>query len=56
MQENQGDFAAIRDKMAPITKEAHEKTAALLTADQKATWKKMLGAPFEVKYEPRPAN
>jgi Spy/CpxP family protein refolding chaperone len=54
MQENQGDFAAAREKLAPINKEAHEKAAALLSDDQKAIWKEMLGAPFEVKYEPRP--
>ena len=54
MQDNQGDFAAIREKMAPITKEAHEKAAALLTAEQKSTWKDLIGSHFEIKYEPRP--
>jgi hypothetical protein len=55
-QDNQGNFAAIREKMTPINKEAGEKAAALLTADQKATWKEMLGSHFEIKYEPRPGN
>jgi hypothetical protein len=27
------------------------KVASKLTADQKATWKKMLGKPFEIKFE-----
>jgi len=56
MQDNQGNFAAIREKMTPITKEAHDKAAALLTADQKTTWKELVGSHFEIKYEPRPQN
>ena len=54
MQDNQGDFAAIREKMAPITKEAHEKAASLMTAEQKSAWKDLVGAHFDIKYEPRP--
>ncbi len=54
MQDNQGNFAVITEKMAPISKDAHEKAAALLTADQKATWKEMVGTYFELKREPRP--
>jgi hypothetical protein len=54
MQDNQGDFAAIREKMVPITKEFTEKAHGVLTAEQKASYKELLGAPFEIKFEPRP--
>ena len=54
MEANQGDMAAIREKMMPIAKEAHHTAAALMTADQKATWKEMVGEHFDIKYEPRP--
>jgi len=53
-EDNQGNFQAIREKMTPINKEAHDKAEALLTSEQKSTWKEMVGHHFEIKYEPRP--
>jgi hypothetical protein len=38
-------------KMAEIRKEAAEKSVSVLSADQKAQWKEMTGAPFEVRFE-----
>jgi Spy/CpxP family protein refolding chaperone len=35
-------------KMAALTKESMEKVNAVLTEDQKKTWKEMTGAPFEM--------
>jgi hypothetical protein len=55
-QENQGDAEGIRTKMTELRKETLAKVEAKLTDDQKASYKEMLGAPFEVKYEPRPGG
>src|SRR2546421_597136 len=41
-----GDRAAMREKMLAMRKQTEDKIAALLTDDQKKTWKEMLGAPF----------
>jgi hypothetical protein len=42
-------FAEAQKKVAALTKEAKEKMVGKLTADQKKTWTKMIGAPFELK-------
>ena len=48
-------FGKLRETMTKLNKDAMGKVASKLTADQKATWKKMLGKPFEIKFErPRP--
>jgi len=49
-----GDFASVRDKMTTLRKESLDKVVAVLTADQKKTWKELTGEPFEVKFEPPP--
>jgi len=49
-----GDFASVRDKMTTLRKESLDKVLAVLTADQKTTWKVLTGEPFEVKFEPPP--
>ena len=41
-------------KMAELRKETLEKAAAKLNDEQQKTWKELIGAPFEVKFEPRP--
>lgn len=41
-----GDQAEMRTKMQAFQKEMTEKTMALLTEDQKKTWKEMTGEPF----------
>ena len=55
-QENQGDREAIGAKMTELRKETLAKVEAKLTDEQKASYKEMLGAPFEVKFEPRPGG
>lgn len=40
-------------KMADMRKQASEKAMAILTDDQKKTWKDMTGEPFEVRFEMR---
>jgi hypothetical protein len=54
--EFQNDREGAMKKMAEIRKSATEKAVALLTADQKSTWKDLTGEPYEVKFEPRPNN
>jgi Spy/CpxP family protein refolding chaperone len=49
----QSDREGTMKKMATIRKEAHEKATALLTDDQKKSWKELTGAPFEIKFEGR---
>jgi hypothetical protein len=51
-QNTQGDFAEMRKQMDALNKAKMDKVTALLTADQKKTWKEMTGEPFEVKFEP----
>lgn len=48
-----GDPAAAREKFAALRKQTEEKIAAILTDDQKAQWKSMLGAPFTLPPRPR---
>ena len=49
------DRAAARTKMISIRKDALSKVQALLTNDQKSSWKELTGEPYEVQFE-RPAN
>jgi len=46
--QGRGGFGANNEKVTAIRKEATEKLVALLTDDQKKTWKGMTGDPFEV--------
>jgi hypothetical protein len=55
-QDNQDDRQAAMAKMAELRKETLAKVEAKLTDEQKASYKEMLGAPFEVKFEPRPGG
>ncbi len=50
-QENQDDPEARMKKMNELRKQTLSKTEAKLNDEQKKTWKEMLGAPFEIKYE-----
>ena len=44
-------------KITELRKEANDKATALLTEDQKKSWKDLTGEPFEYKPEPpRPRN
>ena len=43
-------------KINDIRKESNEKAVALLTDDQKKTWKELTGEPVEVRFERRPNN
>ena len=52
----QDDREGTMKKMADLNKELMGKCAALLTADQKALWKDMVGEPYEVKFEPPPGR
>ncbi len=45
-----------RKKMDSIRKDSLERITALLTADQKQSWKELTGEPFEVKFEFRRRN
>jgi len=53
-QENQDDREAMMKAMTELRKETLTKAQAKLNDEQQKTWKELLGAPFEVKYEPRP--
>jgi hypothetical protein len=46
--QGRGGFGAGNEKVTAIRKEANEKVVALLTDDQKKSWKELTGAPFEV--------
>jgi Spy/CpxP family protein refolding chaperone len=49
----QGGFSPeTRTKMQALRKETNDKATALLTEDQKKTWKEMTGEPFTVRFEP----
>jgi hypothetical protein len=52
----QDDPEGTRTKMNNLRKETNTKAVALLTDDQKKTWKEMTGEPFEVKPDPPRAN
>lgn len=55
-EETQGDFEAMQKKMGELRKETLAKATAKLNDEQQKNWKELIGAPFEVKYEPRPNN
>jgi hypothetical protein len=48
----QDDREGAMKKLAEIRKETVSKIQALLSDDQKASWKELAGAPFELKMEP----
>jgi hypothetical protein len=43
-----------REKMETLTKEATEKAVAVLTDEQKAKWKTLIGEPYTVRFVPPP--
>jgi Spy/CpxP family protein refolding chaperone len=45
------DFQKRREIMTKLNKEAEGKIAATLTAEQKKSWKEMIGDKFEIKFE-----
>jgi hypothetical protein len=55
-QQFQDDREGAMKKMAEIRKATLEKVTAKLNDEQQKQWKELIGAPFEVKYEPRPNN
>jgi hypothetical protein len=50
-QENQDDPEARTKKMNELRKQTLSKVEAKLNDEQRKTWKELLGAPFEIKYE-----
>ena len=50
------DREAAMKKVTELRKDALSKVTALLTDDQKASWTKLIGDPYEVKFERRPNN
>jgi Spy/CpxP family protein refolding chaperone len=50
----QNDREGTLKKMTELNKETMTKAAAVLTDDQKATWKEMVGSPFDYKPSPPP--
>jgi len=48
-----GDRQALMAKMTTLRTQAMEQASALLSDDQKKTWKEMTGTPYEVKFEAR---
>jgi len=50
------DRQAAMAKVATLRKETNTKVMALMSDDQKKTWKEMTGEPFEVVQQPRPAR
>ncbi len=55
-QNMQSDPEGTRAKLAEHRKETLAKVESKLTDQQKTAYKEMLGAPFEIKYEPRPGG
>ena len=55
-QNMQSDREGTMAKLAEHRKETLSKIESKLTAEQKTTWKDMLGSPFEIKFEPRPGG
>jgi hypothetical protein len=53
-QSAQDDREGAMKKSAELRKETLGKAAAKLNDEQQKTWKELIGAPFEVKYPPRP--
>lgn len=52
----QSDREAAMKKMQEVGKETLSHVVAKLNDEQQKTWKELIGAPFEIKYEPRPNN
>jgi hypothetical protein len=50
-QENQDDPEARMKKMTELQKQTRAKAEAKLNDEQSKSWKELLGAAFEVKYE-----
>ena len=50
------DFQAIMPKMQALRKETNTKVMALMSEDQKKTWKELTGEPFELVQAPRRNN
>ena len=55
-QNMQSDPEGTRTKIHEHRKETLAKVESKLTDEQKTAYKEMLGAPFEIKYEPRPGG
>jgi hypothetical protein len=55
-QNMQSDPEGTRAKITQHRKDTLAKIEAKLTDEQKTTYKEMLGAPFEIKFEPRPGG
>ena len=53
-QSAQDDREGAMKKMQELNKTTFEKVTVLLTPDQKSEWKDLIGAPYEVKFQPRP--
>jgi hypothetical protein len=51
-----GDRAKMREKMEGLRKEAMEKVNGILTDEQKAKWKEMVGEKFEIKMDGPPGG
>ena len=45
----QGSFETRLKKMTDLNKQAMEKSVGILDADQKKTWKELIGEPFEIR-------
>ena len=54
--QSEEDRATAMKKMAELRKEALDKASAKLNDEQQKTWTELLGAPFEFKPDPRPAQ
>jgi hypothetical protein len=52
----QNDREAATQKMREVNKATLAKAESKLNDEQQKTWKELLGAPFEIKFEPRPNN
>ncbi len=53
LQGAQGNFREVMPKVMAARREAFTKAADVLTAEQKETWKKMIGEPFEIQFQGR---
>lgn len=52
--QNSGNPAEAAPKLTELQKAAKAKAEGKLTEEQAKQWKEMIGAPFEVKFQPRP--
>jgi hypothetical protein len=52
-QDNQGDFAKMREGIVRLNKETGGKITGKLTEEQKKAWAELAGKPFEIRLEPR---